>query len=112
MLFCDCFPGRRENEDGKGRSNRGSTVHRARDGGMVLAFAGNGTTETGGCGVGGAVNDGAVESESFGDIVRGLGGGESSEGLSTLHGSGCAADPSEGGRDGGWNFACSRLETT
>ena len=51
---------------------------------MTLAFAGNGTTENSGCGVGGAVNDGTVESECVGDIVRGLGGDERSAGLSTM----------------------------
>ena len=36
------------------------------------------------CGVGGAVSDDAVESESVGDGVRGLGGGESLAGLYTV----------------------------
>ena len=58
-------------------------VRSVRDGGMTSAFAGNGTTENGGCGVGGAVNGGAVELECVGDIVQGLGGSERSEGLFT-----------------------------
>ena len=57
-------------------------VRRVRDGGVTSAFAGNGTTENGGCGVGGAVNGGAVKSECVGDIVQGPGGDESLEGLS------------------------------
>ena len=36
------------------------------------------------CGVGGAVNDDAVESENVGDGVRGLDGGDGSAGLCTV----------------------------
>ena len=43
--------------------------------------AGKGIFENSDCGVGGAVNDDAVESESVGDGVWGLGGGESLAGL-------------------------------
>ena len=39
--------------------------------------AGRGIVENSDCGVGGGVNDDAVESENVGDGVRGLGGGES-----------------------------------
>lgn len=45
--------------------------------------AGRGIVENSDCGVGGAVNDDAVESESVGDGVRGLDGGESSAGMCT-----------------------------
>ena len=68
---------------GKVRSNRGGMVRHVRDGGMTLAFARNDTTKNCSCGVGGAVNDGAVESESVRDIVRGLRGDENLGGLST-----------------------------
>ena len=82
MLLCDCCPGWKRMH-GKVRLNGGSVVRRVPDGGVTSAFAGNDTTENGGCGVGGAVNGGAVESECVEDIVQGLGGGESSEGLFT-----------------------------
>ena len=45
--------------------------------------AGRGIVENSECGVGGAVDDEAVESESVGEGVRGLGGGESLAGLCT-----------------------------
>ena len=45
--------------------------------------AGRGTVENNDCGVGGVVNDDALESENVGDGVRGLEGGESSAGLWT-----------------------------
>jgi len=45
--------------------------------------AGRGIVENNDCGVGGAVNDDAVDSESVGDGVRGLEGGDGSAGLCT-----------------------------
>ena len=45
--------------------------------------AGRGVVVNSDCGVGGAVNDDAVESENVGDGVRGTNGGDSSAGLCT-----------------------------
>lgn len=43
--------------------------------------AGRGVTANNVCGVGGSVNDDEVESESVGDGVRGLEGGDGSAGM-------------------------------
>jgi hypothetical protein len=45
--------------------------------------AGRGVVVNSDCGVGGAVNDEAVESENVGDGVRGLEGGDGSAGICT-----------------------------
>ena len=45
--------------------------------------AGRGAVANSDCGVGGGVNDDAVDSENVGDGVRGLEGGDSSAGVCT-----------------------------
>ena len=77
----------RAGESGTRRYEGGKARSRERWGGRrvyVMAgciwglSAGRGIVENSDCGVGGAVNDDALESENVGDGVRGLGGGESS----------------------------------
>lgn len=77
--------GMRRYEGGKARSKQrwgGRFVH-VMTGWIWGLSAGRGIVENNDCGVGGMVNDDALESENVGDGVRGLDGGESSARLWT-----------------------------